>query len=72
MADIRLLERTLAGNVAWNRARTNFVARFVIARIQLLRSGSYTVASKKRAQSRLLKIKSPIWNSLQFALARFY
>lgn len=35
MADIRLLERTLARNVAWNRARINFVARFLVALIQV-------------------------------------
>lgn len=34
MADIRLLERTLAQNVTWNRARINFLARFVVALIQ--------------------------------------
>lgn len=35
MADIRLLERTLASNVAWNRARINFVAKFLVALIQV-------------------------------------
>ena len=35
MADIRLLERTLAQNVAWNRARINFVAKFLVALIQV-------------------------------------
>ncbi len=35
MADIRLLERTLAQNVAWNKARINFVAKFVVALIQV-------------------------------------
>ena len=35
MADIRLLERTLARNVAWNRARINFVAKFLVALIQV-------------------------------------
>ena len=35
MADIRLLERTLAQNVAWNRARINFLARFIVALIQV-------------------------------------
>lgn len=34
MADIRLLERTLAQNVTWNKARINFLARFVVALIQ--------------------------------------
>src|SRR5438270_9833418 len=35
MADIRLLERTLSNNVAWNRARINFLARFIIALIEV-------------------------------------
>ena len=35
MADIRLLERTLARNVAWNKARINFVAKFLVALIQV-------------------------------------
>jgi Transposase DDE domain len=34
MADIRLLERTLAQNVTWNKARINFLARFLLALIQ--------------------------------------
>jgi hypothetical protein len=35
MADIRLLERTLQQNVAWNRARINFTAKFLVALIQV-------------------------------------
>lgn len=35
MADMRLLERTLSQNVAWNRARINFLARFIIALIEV-------------------------------------
>ena len=35
MAHIRLLERTLANNVAWNKARINFLAKFIIALIQV-------------------------------------
>lgn len=35
MADMRLLERTLRENVAWNRARINFLARFIIALIEV-------------------------------------
>jgi hypothetical protein len=35
MADIRLLERTLQRNVTWNRARINFVAKFLVALIQV-------------------------------------
>ncbi|MFL6335848.1 MAG: hypothetical protein ACJ754_21270 [Pyrinomonadaceae bacterium] len=41
MADIRLLERTLAGNVAWNKARINFAAKFIVA---LIRVGSVNLA----------------------------
>jgi hypothetical protein len=35
MADIRLLERTLRENVAWNKARINFLARFIVALIEV-------------------------------------
>jgi hypothetical protein len=35
MADIRLLERTLAQNVTWNKARINFAAKFLVALIQV-------------------------------------
>jgi hypothetical protein len=35
MADIRLLERTLAENVTWNKARISFLAKFLIALIQV-------------------------------------
>jgi hypothetical protein len=35
MASIRPLERTLADNVAWNKARINFLAKFLIALIQV-------------------------------------
>jgi hypothetical protein len=35
MADIRLLERTLASTVTWNKARINFVAKFLVALIQV-------------------------------------
>src|SRR5437764_1379736 len=35
MADMRLLERTLQENVTWNRARINFLARFIIALIEV-------------------------------------
>lgn len=35
MADIRLLERTLRDNVAWNKARINFLARFIVALIEV-------------------------------------
>jgi hypothetical protein len=35
MADIRPLERTLSDNVAWNKARINFLAKFLVALIQV-------------------------------------
>jgi len=35
MADIRRLERTLAENVTWNKARINFLAKFIIALVQV-------------------------------------
>jgi hypothetical protein len=35
MADIRLLERTLRDNVAWNKVRINFLARFIVALIEV-------------------------------------
>lgn len=35
MADIRPLERTLAKNVTWNKARINFLAKFIIALVQV-------------------------------------
>lgn len=35
MADIRLLERTLGENVTWNKARIDFLAKFIIALVQV-------------------------------------
>ena len=35
MADIRCLERTLGENVTWNKARINFLAKFIIALVQV-------------------------------------
>ena len=35
MADIRSLERTLAENVTWNKARINFLAKFLVALVQV-------------------------------------
>ncbi len=35
MADLRHLERTLAENVTWNKARINFLAKFTVALIQV-------------------------------------
>lgn len=35
MADMRRLERTLAENVTWNKARINFLAKFTVALVQV-------------------------------------
>lgn len=35
MADIRRLERTLGENVTWNKARINFLSKFIVALIQV-------------------------------------
>lgn len=35
MADLRSLERTLAETVTWNKARRNFLAKFVVALVQV-------------------------------------
>lgn len=53
MAHIRLLERTLANNVAWNKARINFLAKFLVALIQVKTINLVQVASafSGRAQS---------------------
>ena len=45
MADIRLLERTLAQNVTWNKARINFLARFIVALVQVKTVNLAQVAS---------------------------
>ena len=45
MASIRLLERTLANNVAWNKARINFLAKFLVALIQVKSVNLVQVAS---------------------------
>src|SRR5437764_5423388 len=45
MADIRLLERTLASTVAWNKARINFVAKFLVALLQVRSVNLVEVAS---------------------------
>jgi hypothetical protein len=65
MADIRLLERTLQHNVAWNKARINFVAKFLIALIQVksvnlvevatVFSGSAEPASHYKRRQRFLR-----------------
>lgn len=35
MADIRLVERVLGENVTWNKARINFLAKFIVTLIQV-------------------------------------
>jgi hypothetical protein len=45
IAHIRPLERTLAENVAWNKARINFLAKFLIALIQVRTVNLTVIAS---------------------------
>jgi len=45
MADIRRLERTLGENVTWNKARINFLAKFVIAVVQVKTVSLVQIAS---------------------------
>src|ERR1043165_3504190 len=45
MADIRLLERTLRDNVIWNKARINFLTKFIIAITQVRTINLSEVAS---------------------------
>ena len=45
MADLRPLERKLAENVDWNKARINFLAKFLIALIQVRSINLTEVAS---------------------------
>lgn len=72
MADLRLLERTLAQNVTWNKARINFLARFVVAVVQVKTVNLAQVASVfsgrakreshyKRAQRFLRFFELPFW-----------
>jgi len=52
MADTSLLERTLAENVAWNRARINFLARFIIALIEVRTVNLAEIASVFRGRAK--------------------
>lgn len=45
MADIRRLERTLGENVTWNKARINFLAKFIIALVQVKTVSLVQIAS---------------------------
>jgi hypothetical protein len=66
MADIRLLERTLAENVTWNKARINFLSKFLIALIQVKTinlvqvatafSGRAQIASNYKRVQRFLRL----------------
>ena len=66
MAHIRSLERTLAENVAWNKARINFLAKFLIALIQVKTvnlaqvatafSGRAQIASNYKRVQRFLRL----------------
>lgn len=51
MADIRLVERVLAENVTWNRARINFVAKFMVALIQVKTVSLVQIASVMRGRA---------------------
>jgi hypothetical protein len=66
MADTRSLERTLAENVAWNKARINFLSKFLIALIQVKTvnlvevatafSGRAQIASNYKRVQRFLRL----------------
>ena len=45
MADIRCLERTLRENVTWNKARINFLAKFIVALVQVKTVGLVQISS---------------------------
>jgi hypothetical protein len=66
MADIRLLERTLAQNVAWNRARINFVAKFLVALIQVRSvnlaevAGVFAGGASSRSSSSSLRTRTAV------------
>lgn len=61
MADIRLLERTLAETVPLNRARGNFVAKFLVALLQVktvnLSESANVFAGRARAESHYKRIQ---------------
>jgi Transposase DDE domain len=61
MASIRPLERTLAENVAWNKARINFLAKFLIALIQVRTINLTEIASvfpgRAKAESHYKRIQ---------------
>src|SRR5215208_4974067 len=66
MAHIRSLERTLAENVTWNKARINFLAKFLVAFIQVKTvnlaqvatafSGRAQIASNYKRVQRFLRL----------------
>jgi hypothetical protein len=56
MASIRPLERTLAENVDWNKARINFLAKFLIALIQVRSVNLTEIASVFAGRA---KVESP-------------
>jgi hypothetical protein len=77
MADIRLLERTLAENVTWNKARINFLAKFLVALIQVktinLAQVSAVMSGRAKADSHYKRIQRFLrFFNLPFAqVARF-
>src|SRR5438270_5438763 len=52
MADIRRLERTLGENVTWNKARINFLAKFVIAVVQVKTVSLVQIAAVMSGQAK--------------------
>jgi len=52
MADIRYLERTLGENVTWNKARINFLAKFLIALIQVKSISLVQISSVMSARAK--------------------
>jgi len=51
MADLRHLERTLAENVTWNKARINFLAKFIIALVQVKTVSLVQISSVMRGRA---------------------
>jgi hypothetical protein len=80
MAHIRSLERTLAENVAWNKARINFLAKFLIALIQVKTvnlaqvatafSGRAQIASNYKRVQRFLRLFEISYAQIAFFVAK--
>src|SRR5215211_3776289 len=80
MAHIRSLERTLAENVAWNKARINFLAKFLIALIQVKTvnlaqvatafSGRAQIASNYKRVQRFLRLYEISYAEIAFFVVK--